>query len=82
MSLPLAVQHLRQASASLSPPSIAFWVQARKEIEKLRTAATRDGRGGSYVRCEDITETGVEADEKFQEVIVWARDEARKFIDR
>lgn len=56
--------------------------KARVEIERLRREANKSGGTGGFVRCDDITEIGVDADEKFGEVVVWARDVTRKFVNQ
>jgi hypothetical protein len=58
--------------------------KARLEIERLRREAAKSGAKTDFVECYDITDpkAGVESEEKFSEVVVWARDESRKYMGR
>ena len=46
-----------------------------------KTTREKKGETDIPVDAKDFLELGLDAEEKFEEVMVWARDEARKYID-
>lgn len=71
----------KEANKKQPPSRTDASKNARQKIDALQNDARKKGETDIPVDAKDFLELGLDAEEKFEEVMVWARDEARKYID-
>jgi hypothetical protein len=71
----------KEANKKQPPSRTDASKDARKKINALEDAARKKGEESDPVFAKDFMQLGLDAEEQFEEVMVWARDEARKYVD-
>jgi hypothetical protein len=71
----------KEANKKQPPSRTDASKDAKKKIDALHDAARKKGEASDPVIAKSFNELGLDAEEQFEEVLVWARDEARKYID-
>jgi hypothetical protein len=71
----------KEANKKQPPSRTDASKDARRKIDALLDAARKKGEETDPVYAKDFLQLGLDAEEQFEEVMVWARDEARKYID-
>lgn len=71
----------KEANKKQPPSRTDASKDARKKIDALQDAARKKGEETDPVYAKDFQSLELDAVEQFEEVMVWARDEARKYID-
>merc|ERR1719174_382811 len=71
----------KEANKKQPPSRTDASKDAKRKIDALQDAARKKGEETDPVYAKDFLQLGLDAEEQFEEVMVWARDEARKYID-
>merc|ERR1719313_3252430 len=71
----------KEANKKQPPSRTDASKEARRKIDALMDDARKKGEESDPVYAKDFNSLELDAVEQFEEVMVWARDEARKYID-